>query len=295
MLFQLFLTEKWWSHNLSTYLYIYLLLLVLFSCSVLSNSFTSPWTVSRQAPLSKGFSRRVLEWVVISISRRSSWPRDQTHRSCIGRWIIYSLSYQGNLSILYRWQNRNFKKFSNFLKDAQKGNTGSSPRSFSFFISFQPYAIILCCVHACVLSHFSYVRLFTKLWTLPRQAPLSMGFSRQEYWSGLPCPPPGDLPAPGTEPISLMSPALAGGFLTTSATVEALVLCSCVKIWHKYCLELYLEPEEGLNLALIFILANMFFSWQSTHWRIRASTSALMVRRQMLSFLPPATCKVYLS
>ena len=46
------------------------------------------------------------------------------------------------------------------------------------------------------------------------QASLSMGFSRQEYWSGLPCPPPGDLPDPGNEPISPASPALAGRFLT---------------------------------------------------------------------------------
>jgi len=50
------------------------------------------------------------------------------------------------------------------------------------------------------------------------QAPLSMGFSRQEYWSGLPCPPPGDLPNPRTEPTSLRSPALAGRFCTTSTT-----------------------------------------------------------------------------
>ena len=49
----------------------------------------------------------------------------------------------------------------------------------------------------------------------------SMGFSRQEYWSGLPCPPPGDLPDPGMEPTSLMSPALKGGFFTTSITWEA--------------------------------------------------------------------------
>ena len=48
-----------------------------------------------------------------------------------------------------------------------------------------------------------------------------MGFSRQEYWSGLPCPPRGDLPDPGIKPVSLMSPALAGGFFTTSATWEA--------------------------------------------------------------------------
>ncbi|ELR46456.1 hypothetical protein M91_05097, partial [Bos mutus] len=50
------------------------------------------------------------------------------------------------------------------------------------------------------------------------QAPLSMEFSRQEYWSGLPFPPPGDLPNPGIEPMSLVSPALASGFFTTSAT-----------------------------------------------------------------------------
>ena len=48
-----------------------------------------------------------------------------------------------------------------------------------------------------------------------------MGFSRQEYWSGLPCPPPGDLTDPGIGPKSLVSPALAGGFFTTSATWEA--------------------------------------------------------------------------
>ena len=57
--------------------------------------------------------------------------------------------------------------------------------------------------------------------TVACQAPLSMGFSRQEYWSGLPYPPPGDLPDPGIEPVPLMSPALIGGFFTTSATWEA--------------------------------------------------------------------------
>ena len=72
------------------------------------------------------------------------------------------------------------------------------------------------CVHACVLSHFSRVQLFATLWTIAPQAPLSMGFSRQEYWSGLPFPLPGDLPDPGIELVSLMSPALAGGFFTTS-------------------------------------------------------------------------------
>ena len=54
----------------------------------------------------------------------------------------------------------------------------------------------------CVLSHFSCVRLFETLWTIAHQASLSMGFSRQEYWSEWPCPPPGDLPDSGIEPVS---------------------------------------------------------------------------------------------
>ena len=58
-------------------------------------------------------------------------------------------------------------------------------------------------------------------WTVAHQGLLSMGFSRQEYWSELPYPPPGDLPDPGIEPVSLMSPALVGGFFITSANWEA--------------------------------------------------------------------------
>ena len=59
---------------------------------------------------------------------------------------------------------------------------------------------------------------FGTLWTVACQGPLSVGFSRKEYWYGLPCPPPGDLPDPGIVPASLMSPELAGGFLPTSDT-----------------------------------------------------------------------------
>ena len=79
----------------------------------------------------------------------------------------------------------------------------------------QNYLMKSSCVHAKSLSH---VWLFMASWTVARQPPLSMGFSRQESWSGLPCPPPGDLPDPGIETISLTSPALAGGFFTNSAT-----------------------------------------------------------------------------
>ena len=55
-----------------------------------------------------------------------------------------------------------------------------------------------------VLNHFSHVQLFVTLWTVAHQAPLFMGFSRQEYWSGWPCPPPG-LPDPGSKPVSHVS------------------------------------------------------------------------------------------
>ena len=72
-----------------------------------------------------------------------------------------------------------------------------------------------------MLSHFSGVRFFVTLWTAAHQAPLLMGFSRQEYWSGLPFPSPGDLPDPVIELLSPMSPALAGRFFATSATWEA--------------------------------------------------------------------------
>ena len=74
----------------------------------------------------------------------------------------------------------------------------------------------------CILSHFSCVQLFATLWAVACQAPLSMGFPRQENWSGLPYLPPGDLPNPGIEPVSLASPALAGSSFTTRATWEAL-------------------------------------------------------------------------
>ena len=71
-------------------------------------------------------------------------------------------------------------------------------------------------------------------------SPLSMGFSRQEYWSGLPCAPPGDLPHPGIEPASLMSPALAGRFSTTSIGPRILSLEA-------------LHHSELLSFASIFL------------------------------------------
>ena len=76
-------------------------------------------------------------------------------------------------------------------------------------------------MHACMLSRFNRVQLCVTLWTAGHQALMSKGFSRQEYWSGLPWLSPGDLPDPGIKPESLMSPALASVFFTSSATWEA--------------------------------------------------------------------------
>ena len=90
-----------------------------------------------------------------------------------------------------------------------------------------------------MLSHFSHVQPFSPLWTIAHQAPLSMGFSRQEYQSGLSCPPPGDLPEPGIEPASLKSPALVGRFFTTSATWEAQT------IWYFFFFFFSLENPLG--------------------------------------------------
>ena len=75
-----------------------------------------------------------------------------------------------------------------------------------------------------MLSHFSRVQLCETLWTVAHQAPLCMGFSRQEHWVGLPGPLPGDLPYPGIEPVSLMSPAMAGMFFTTRATWDWMLI-----------------------------------------------------------------------
>ena len=74
-------------------------------------------------------------------------------------------------------------------------------------------------MHVCMLSCLVKSDSAT-LWTVAHQSPPSMGFSRQEYWSGELCPPPGDPPNPGIEPASLMSPALAGGFFTTDTQWE---------------------------------------------------------------------------
>ena len=88
----------------------------------------------------------------------------------------------------------------------------------------------------CMLSHFSHVRLCVTPWTITHWVPLSVRFSRQECWSGLPCHPPGGLPDPGIEPASLRSPALAGGFFTTRplGKPKTHTIYSQIKSWFPF-------------------------------------------------------------
>ena len=95
----------------------------------------------------------------------------------------------------------------------------------------------------CMLRPFRHVWLFVTPWTIPHEAPVSLRFSRQEHWSGLPCPPPGNLPDPGIEPASLTSPALAGRFLLASRASKAVHMGSGQVI----CFFLNWGPVSGVS------------------------------------------------
>ena len=112
-----------------------------------------------------------------------------------------------------------------------------------------------------VKSLLSCLTLWT-LWIRAYQAPLSMGISRKEYWSGLPCPPPGDLPKPEIEPyvLSLMSPALAGGFFTTSTTWKVPFYWSLMQNGNNW-LRNKLLAEVTVQIYLLF----QTFSWRLTY------------------------------
>ena len=116
---------------------------LLFSPSVMSNSFVIPWTIA----FCGIFQARILKWVVISFSRKLSQPRDQTHASCIRRQILYI----------------------------------EPPRQLGR---------LLLLLLLLLLSRFSRVRLCATPETAAHQAPPSLGFSRQQHWSGLPFPSP---------------------------------------------------------------------------------------------------------
>ena len=119
------------------------------------------------------------------------------------------------------------------------------------------YSICLACVHV-----FSCVQLFvtprTILYTV-RQAPLSMGFSRQEYWSGLPFPTLGDLPDPGMKPVFLVSPKLAGGLFTTESPGKPHILSYiCTTAWS------WLQSKEKIGWKKLHqTVNNWVFIWRA--------------------------------
>ena len=150
------------------------------------------------------FQARVLEWGAIAFST-SSLSREWTQASCIG-----------SSESLLLW-------------------TVMEVPPLLFLESLLP--------PACMLSHFSHVQHFATLWTVARQAPLSMGFSKQVYWSGLAFPPPGDLPDPRIKPES---PALAGRFFTTEPPGNP----------HKHTFHINLEPIYCLSWAVFTLVSH---------------------------------------
>ena len=140
----------------------------------------------------------VQETTWFSKKHRRFW--NLTDRICVwdfksdsyGPWVCTKLK----LYFLYNWGD------NSYLKELQKMKASNN-----------------------VLSCLSQAWLFETPWTVACQAPLSKEFSRQEYWGVFPCPPPGDLPPPGIKPESLMSPALADGFLPLAPPGEPLKEC----------------------------------------------------------------------
>ena len=121
-------------------------------------------------------------------------------------------------------------------------------------------------LYAHMLSCFSHVQLFVTLWTVAQQAPLSMGFSRQECWGGLPFPLLGHLYNPEIEPVSLISPALAATLFTISTTWKALFLwiawnyivisfplccCCCCILVSRFMLASENEPQDNSCLSFL--------------------------------------------
>ena len=162
------------------------------------------------------------------------------------RQLSYDITYMCNLKYdtgkpVYRNRNRPLDIEKRLVAAKGQGAEGGTDREFGIsrckLVYTEPIKskVLLYSMGNCIqyhvinhnrkdrmlLGHLSCVWIFATPWTVAHQVPLSLGFCRQEYWSGLPCPPPGDLPDPGTEPRSLMSPALSGRFFTTSTTWEA--------------------------------------------------------------------------
>ena len=139
------------------------------------------------------------------------------------------------------------------------------------------------CVGLWVISRFHRVQLCETPWTVTLQASLSVGFSRQEYWNGLPFPALGDLSYPGIEPLSFVSPAFAGRFFTTSAPWEPWQTCTlCNTIDCNF----PGSSVHGILQARMLERAAIFFYNRSIYLSIYLSTHTkliLFVAKQKLT------------
>ena len=144
-------------------------------------------------------------------------------------------------------------------------------------------------IHACMLSPFSCFWLFVTLWTIS-QAPLSMGFSRQEYWSGLLCPPPGDLPDPGIEPefffyflhwqmVFVCVCVCVCVFLTTSAIWEAQSESVSPCLWAKFSLIHIFVNKVLLGCRYIHSFAYVPWLFLDNNSELSSATRTLWLAR----------------
>ena len=134
------------------------------------------------------------------------------------------------------------------------------------------------------------------LWTVAHQALLSIGFSRKEYQSGLSCPPPGDLPDPGVELTVLTTPALAGGFFTTSATREAPCMRACMHPKSlQLCVQLFatlwtvaLQAPLSMESTIVKVKSLSRVRLSATPWTVayQAPPSMEFSRQEYWSRLP---------
>ena len=155
------------------------------------------------------FQTRILEEVAISFSRETSPSKDWTWLSCIAgsllhcKWILYQLSHQGSPTL---W-------LASFIQ--HKSSQGLCCSTYQYFILFIAKWYFIVWILCCAVSVTQLCPTPCSPMTVTYQAPLSMEFSKQEYWSRLPFPTPGDLPNPEIKLVSLTFPALADGFFTT--------------------------------------------------------------------------------
>ena len=188
-----------------------------------SNSATL-WTVAHQAPLSMGFSVQEYWRGLPCPPPGDSWPRNQTQVSCTaGRFFTIRTIREALCSLATDKNLNQFHSYKCIFLVTRKTGLMKNPsfllkRNFKHTIFWRWLLSHLSCAQSVVSNSFATA------WTVAGQPALSMGFSQQEYGSGLPFPSPGDHPHPGIKPIPTASPALAGGFFTTEPPGKEVLL-----------------------------------------------------------------------